>query len=147
MPYPQLPGRSATNVPNSPRKSILWFVLALATGLAVLGWRLILNSTPRPAIAVVASPVPAAEITRPEFSASEDDRLRLEHAEQLLLTAAEHLSAARRGLAALSPELYRHYLQHEKRRADNAWTACNAAARLIEQARDDIKTIADKRKD
>jgi len=146
MPIPQLIGHTASNPSQSSTRAVLVAVLTLAGILAVIAWRALSHDTPAipsqpPVVATVATPAP-------KFIAPEDmQTLRLAHAEQSLVAAAEQLNAARRLLANLSPELSRSYLQFEKRRADSAWTACEAAQRAIEQARDDIKTVSSTRKD
>src|SRR5258708_2728518 len=152
MAYPQLTGRRAPAADQSTGRAVLLSVLALAAIIGIVAWRFIPRAAPpAPAatplvVAVTPPPVkPAPEPPNP--APTEDQQLHLEHAEQALVAAAEQLTAARRLLAALSPDLSRSYLQYEKRRADRAWTSCDAAARAIEQARDDIKLITSKGKD
>ena len=147
MAYPQLTGRTAQPATHTTGRAVFMAVLALALILGGAAWRLI----PHPAAApqppeVATQPVkPAPEPPKPNLT--EDQQLHLAHAEQQLVAAAEQLATARRLLAALSPALSRNYLQFEKRRADSAWTACDAAQRAIEQARDDIKLITTTGKD
>lgn len=147
MAYPQLAGRTAQAAEHTTGRAVFMAILALALILGVSAWRLI----PHPAAApqppeVAAQPVqPAPEPLKP--NPTEGQQLHLAHAEQQLVAAAEQLATARRLLAALSPALSRSYLQFEKRRADSAWTSCDAAQRAIEQALDDIKVITTTRKD
>ena len=147
MAYPQLTGRTAQPAEHTTGRAVFIAVLALAAILAAVGWRLIPHpaAAPQPSEAV-AQPVKLAP-EPPKPSLTEDQQLHLAHAEQELVTAAEQLATARRLLAALSPALSRSYLQFEKRRAESAWTACDAAQRAIEQARDDIKLITTTGKD
>jgi hypothetical protein len=150
MPY-QLTGRTALTSERSTGRAVLFSVLGLSAALGIFAWRQLPHpATPPPAIAPQPeAPTPLAK-PAPEsvdLAPTEDQRLHLAHAEQALVDAAEQLTTARRLLAALSPDLGRSYLQYEKRRADSAWTACDAATRAIEQARDDIKVVAPSRKD
>lgn len=141
MPYPQLTGRPALAHERPSGRPVLLAVVVLAAALGLLAWRLLPQRTSESAEAATALAVSRPTSPPPEQGPTEDQRLYLEHAEQALVSAAEQLTAARRLLAGLSPALGRSYLQYEKRRADSAWTACDAAARAIEQARDDIKVV------
>lgn len=147
MAYPQLTGRTGQPAEHTTGRAVFMAVLALTFILGVSAWRLI----PHPAAApqpseVAAKPVKLAP-EPPKPNPTEDQQLHLAHAEQQLVAAAEQLATARRLLASLSPALSRSYLQFEKRRADSAWTSCDAAQRAIEQALDDIKLISSTRKD
>lgn len=149
MAHPLLTGRTAQPSESTAARAVFVAVLLLALVLGVSAWQLL----PHPATApqspeTVAQPLKPAAAEPPKTNpASEDHQLHLAHAEQQLVAAAEQLTTARRLLASLSPALSRSYLQFEKRRADSAWTACNAAQRAIEEALDDIKLISIKGKD
>ena len=158
MPYPQLSGSTGLTSEPSTGRAVLFSVLALAAIMGVAAWRFLPHPappvpTPAPAQMVAppleATPPPAkpAPEPPPNPGPTEDQRLHLDHAEQALVAAAEQLIAARQVLAALSPNLSRSYLKYERRQADSAWTSCDAAARAIEQALDDIKVITSKGKD
>ena len=145
MSYPLLSGRSnpASSGPLRIGPGALVAILVLVLSLGALAW--ILRSSSAQPLASVA-PLPATlRAEAPVLQQRPDDdsnRLRLAHAEQKLVRAAEELTTARRLLAALSPQLTRAYLQNEKRRADSAWTACENAQRALEEAVDDLRLVA-----
>jgi hypothetical protein len=146
MAYSQLTGRTGPPAEHTTGRAVFLSVLALTLILGVSAWRLIPHpAAPQPS-EVAAQPVKLAP-EPPKPNPTEDQQLHLAHAEQQLVAAAEQLATARRLLASLSPALSRGYLQFEKRRADSAWTSCDAAQRAIEQALDDIKLISSTRKD
>lgn len=136
MSFSQLTGRSAEPTARTSTRAVLVSILALAALLVLAAFRILPDSPSREGPQPI---LPAAESPPP--TPTDNGRLHLAHAEQQLVTAQEQLAAARRLLAALSPQLSRSYLQFEKRRADHAWTACDAAQRSIEQALDDIKLV------
>ena len=149
MAFPQLTGQTTHTAPSGSGPAVFVTVLALAGVLAVAAWRFVPHTTSviqSPPVATVVPPSPAAP-SSPNVTQTVDEQLHLAHAEQELVAAAEQLNTARRLLAALSPDLNRSYLQFEKRRTDNAWTACDNAQRAIEQAREHIKVIASTGKD
>ena len=142
MAFPQLTGRTGPGATATGQASILVAVVGLAAILAVAAWRLF-PSEPASAAQVAALPaVPPALAEREKPILTDDHFHHLSRAEQQLETAAEQLVTAQRLLIALAPELNRNYLQLEKRRAENAWAACDAAHRAIEQARGDIKLVS-----
>ena|ERR1700683_4574345 len=146
--YPQLSGRSSS--PSSERSlfgPIAVCVVVLAAALAYLTWTFMPRATP---VAVVSPsvPVPLKAPAEPVIvGPTEDQQLRLAHADEELVRAAEQVTAARRLLAALGPDLSRSYLTFERRRSDAAWSACDVAAQALEQARDDLKVVASTGKD
>jgi hypothetical protein len=149
MAFRQLTGQTAHTAPSNTGPAVLVAVLALAAVLAVAAWRLVPHNTSAidsPPAAPVTPHAPSAALSANAAKTS-DLRLYLTHAEQELVAAAEQLNTARRLLAALSPDLSRSYLQFEKRRADNAWRACDNAQRAVEQAREHIKVIVSTGKD
>jgi hypothetical protein len=139
MSYPQLTG-SVSSTADRAGSTAIWFaVLMLAAVLAVAGWQYWPRPAPPPPVAT--APVAPSVPTQPAIVLPDDTQLRLAHADAELVQAAEQLSTARRQLAALGPDLGRSYLSFEQRRAETAWTACEAAARAIEQARADVKLV------
>ena len=141
MPMALLPGQVSQNRETGP--AVVWALVGLALVLAVGAWRFrpqprlgaeTLPASAAPAVvnppAPTASPTPAPN----NRDATADLRLHVGHSQQQLIVAAEQLAAARRMLAALSPELDRNYLQFQKRRADSAWIACD----VVEGARLEI---------
>lgn len=142
MAYSQLAGRVGASDRSPATRPVLAAVVILAALLGLVAWRWLPHvadvprAAPQQAPAVITPPA-RADLDGP----TEDQRLHLEHAEQALVMAAEQLTAARRLLSALGPELSRNYLTYEKRRADSAWTSCDTAAQAVEQARDDIKVV------
>ena len=154
MPSPLLTGQGSPN--RGAGSEIVWVVVGLALVLAVGAWRF----RPRPAVpapppmpAVAFTPAPATALAAPlppqalARNASEDLRLHMGHAQQQLVVAAEQLAAARRVLAALSPDLNRNYLQLQKRRAEAAGAACEAAQQAVEHALDELTVITPKDKE
>jgi len=148
MPTTLLPGQLSQ--PRGTGPAMVWAIIGLAVILLVGAWRFRPQPTPEPvtpsaapATVVVNPPAPVANPTRAlnTGDATADLRLHVGHAHQQLLAAAEQLDAARRLLAALSPELNRNYLQFQKRRADSAGTACDAAQRAVEHALDELSVI------
>jgi hypothetical protein len=143
MRYPLLPGRTGSTSTRRVGPMVAAGVLLLALLMAGTTWSLV--SSREPAIlttTMTTTPATAPvqlQATAQRTPADDAIRLRLAHAEQRLITAAEQLHSARRLLATLSPQLARVYLQGEKRRADAAWSACDAAVRALEQALDDVR--------
>ena len=142
MPSPLLTGQVSQN--RGTGSEIVWAIVGLALVLAVGAWRLWPQPPAppppsTPAVTLTAAPTPAPQA--PTRDASEDLRLLMGHAQQQLIVAAEQLDAARRVLAALSPELNRNYLQSQKRRAETAGLACEAAQQAVERALDEIRVI------
>lgn len=139
MPMPLLTGRTQPSSPFRVGPPLMVAVVLIALLVAGLAWSAISTT------GHVNAPATAAVETTPRASdpvagvQSDARTLQLAHAEQRLVTAAEQVTLSRKLLASLSPQLTRSYLQNEKRRADAAWTACEAAQRAIEEALDDIR--------
>ena len=154
MPTALLPGQVSQNRGTGP--AIVGAIVGLALVLAVGAWRFRPQprpdpvTPPAPAAQVVVNPPAPAASPAPEPNtrdATADLWLHVGHAQQQLIAAAEQLAAARRVLAALSPELNRNYLQFQKRRADSAGTACDAAQRAVEHALDELHVITPSEKE
>jgi hypothetical protein len=140
MAFPQLTGRSSPVLSASSGRPVIVAIALLAVVIAAATWRSMSKagsgSPGEPTAFSGRAANPAAVVV--------DRALVAEHAEQQLVNAQEQLTQARRLLSALSPQLTRTYLQFEKRRADAAWSACDAAQRAIEQAIGDIRSLKEK---
>ncbi len=151
MSYSQLGG--GIGGPEGTTGRTITFALAgLVMVLGFLAWNVAPRSAVAPAIQPVVPPtIPSTEPVTGRTDTkdragqlSNDQRLHLAHADQQLVTAAEQLNGARLVLASLTQVLNRNYLQHEKRRAESAWAACDAAQRALEDAREHLGIITRK---